>query len=294
MPEFTQDEREDAAAQYGWSLALINSNPELKRAFNAALDGGWSPSRFIAEIRDTGYFRKHQESWRLNETLKITDPGTWKANRAATVASLRDLAAGMGSIVNDGQLAKIADNVMGLGWNQAQQKDALAAYVTASSGGPLKGQFIGDAGQNAQALQQAAVRNGYKIPKGKLQEWNRAILAGNASVQDYQMFIRRQAAAAFPSFADELLAGADLDDVAAPYRDSMARLLELPEQKINLFDPTIRKALATKDPKTGKPTAMPIYDFEDSLRKDPRWMKTENAHREVMGLGKQVLGLMGF
>lgn len=290
----TQEEREDAAAQYGWSLALINSSPELKKAFRQAIDGGWSPQRFIAEIRDTDYFRKHAASWRENETLKVMDPATYKQRRTDQIAAARDAAAGMGAVMTENQLGRFADNVMSFGWSPAQQRDALATYVQAATGGPLKGQYIGDAGKNAQALQTAALRNGYKIPKGKLQEWNKAIMSGNSSVDDYQQFIRRQAAAAFPTFADELLAGADLEDVAAPYKNSMARLLEMPESKVTLFDPAIRKALASKDPKTGKAMATPIYDFEDSLRKDPRWMKTDNAHQEILGLGRSVLGLMGF
>lgn len=290
----TQDDRKDAAADFGFALAVLNSNPELKKAFGDAVTYGWTPQRFIAEIRDTTWFTKHAESWRKAETLRLSDSDTYKDDLAKSRTDLRDMAAQMGSTLTGKQLDAFALNSYRFGWSSSQQRDALATYVNVASGGPLKGQYIGDAGKNAADLQAIALRNGYKIPKGSLGRWNRDIMAGNATVQDYEARIRRQAAAAFPTFADELHAGADLEDLAAPYKSSMSQILEIPESQVTLFDPKIRKALASKDPKSGKPTATPLYDFEDQLRADPRWMKTDNAHSEVMGLGRRVLNQMGF
>jgi hypothetical protein len=293
-PHPTAANRADAAANFGFALAVLNSNPELKKAFGSAVKYGWTPQRFIAEIRDTDWFSKHAETWRKAETLRLTDPATYKDDLAKSRADIRDTAGQMGAVLTDKQLDAFALSSYRFGWTRSQQQDTLATYVHAASGGPLKGQYIGDAGKNAADLQSIALRNGYKIPKGSLGKWNRDIMAGNATVADYEQRIRRQAAAAFPTFADELHAGADLEDLASPYKASMARILEIPESEVTLFDPKIRKALASKDPKSGKPTATPIYDFEDQLRADPRWMKTDNAHAEVMGLGRQVLNQMGF
>jgi len=288
----TREEREDAASSYGWNLALLNSNSELKRIFNKAVDAGWSPNRFVASVRDTKWYKTHSDTWRTNEILRITDPKTFKQREAAQRAQVQDGAAAIGAVLTSKQLDKITHNTTMLGWNESQIRNALADYVKVASSGPLKGQYIGDAGKNATALQQAAVRNAYKIPAASLQEWNKAILKGDKSVSDYETFIRRQAAVQFPTFATELLAGADLEDIASPYKASMANILELNDRDIDLFDPTIRKALASKDT-AGKPAAMPIYDFENSLRRDPRWMKTANAHKEVLGMGRQVLTSMG-
>lgn len=290
----TKDDRANAAANYGFSLAVIRSHPQLRKAFESAVSYGWSPQRFIAEIRDTDWFKNNAANWREKQTLKLTDPATYKRDVEAVRASARDNAAAMGAVLTDAQLDRFAQNTYMFGWNDSQQRNTLATYVQVAAGGALKGQYIGEAGKNAQELRTAAMRNGYKIPKHKLQEWNKSILSGNSSMEDYQAFIRRQAAAAFPTFAEELNAGADLEDLASPYMDSMARILELNPREVNLFDPKVRKAMASKDAKTGKPSAVPIYDFETQLREDPRWMKTRNAHEEVMGMGRQVLQMMGF
>lgn len=287
------EERESAARQYGWSMSLIESDPELKKIFKKAVKQGYDSGRFVAEVMDTKWFKKHQASWRTNEALRLTDPAEYNARLKAAEANLRDNAAQMGTDISDKQLKKIAQNSMAFGWDAAQQRDAMAQYISRADSGDLKGQYVGQAGKDQAALKAIARANGYQIPKGRMSDWLKSIAAGDASVADYQKMMQRQAAAAFPSFADELAAGADLADLANPYMQRMASILEIPESKVDLFDPTIRKALASKDPQTGKPTAVPIYEFEDQLRADPRWAFTDNAHSQILGLGNKVLQSMG-
>lgn len=288
----TSSTRADAAASYGWSLAILNSNSELKKIFDKAVKAGYTPDRFVAEVRNTKWYQTHSDTWRQNEILRVTDPNTWKQREAAQKAQTSDIAASLGASLTAAQLGQISHNTLMFGWNESQVRDSMVDYVKVASSGPLKGQYIGEAGKNATALQAAAYKNGYRIPDASLTDWNKSIMRGDKSMEDYQQFVRRAAATSFPTFATELMAGADLDEIAAPYKASMARILELNDNEINLFDPTIRKGLASVDDK-GKPAAMPIYDFENSLRSDPRWMKTDNAHKEVLGLGRQVLSSMG-
>jgi hypothetical protein len=286
--------RKNTAAEYGWSITLMNSDPELKKLFNSAVTNTWEPARFQAELKNTKWFKKHSETARAALIAKTVDPGTWKATIESNSKALKDHAASLGAVLSDKQLAKIVSDTTLLGWNPAQQQDAMAKYVTVATAGPNKGQYIGAAGQNAQALRATAENNGYTISDKDLGKWTKAIAAGDSTVDDYQHFMRRQAALSFPSFADELYAGADMKDIANPYINKMAQTLELDPDSINLQDPTISKALASKDPKTGKPTAMAMYDFENSLRSDARWQKTDNAKQAaattVLGIGR-IMGL---
>lgn len=288
-----REKRENAAASYGWSLSLFNSDPELKRLFKDAVKEGWTPGKFSAELKDTKWFRQHSANWRQSETERVVDPGTWKAKQAANRASVADLAAKSGAVLSQKQLNKIADNAMMFGWNDAQIQNTLGSYVNYATEGPLKGQYFGDAGRNAEALRETARRNGYDISDSDLGKWNKAIARGESTVDDYQAFMRRQAALTFPSFATELEAGADMMDIANPYINSMARILELNPNQIDLHDKTIRRALASKNEKTGKPEAMAMYDFEDSLRKDTRWQYTDNAKQEAANMALNIGRRMG-
>jgi hypothetical protein len=70
-------------------------------------------------------------------------------------------------------------------------------------------------------------------------------------------------------------AGSDLIEVYQPYRQSMATILEIPMDKIDLNDPTLTNAITDKG-------NMTIFDFKKSLRKDPRWQYTDNAREIVL------------
>ena len=290
--EFTSD---DLAQRYGFTLALLNSDPELRKTFRRAVQEGWTADKFIAQMRDTDWFQKNSEQWRNAQVLMTTDPGEWKSRQKQVSSQLQDAAATMGAVVSPKVLKSLTESALMFGWNDAQQRNVLAGYVKATTSGPLTGQYIGNAGRTYDQLRQTALRNGYTIPKGKADQWIKSIASGDSTVEDWQDFIRRQTASTFPGFKDELMAGADLDDLASPYMERMAQMLELNPNTVKLSDPTIRKALAgTRDPKTGKVLASTVYDFEDTLRKDPRWMKTNNAHEQVLGMGRSVLQQFGY
>jgi hypothetical protein len=82
-------------------------------------------------------------------------------------------------------------------------------------------------------------------------------------------------------------AGSDLTEVYQPYRQSMATILELPMDKIDLNDPTLTNAITEKG-------NMTLFDFKKSLRKDPRWQYTDNARETVSSGLTQVLKDFGF
>jgi hypothetical protein len=72
----------------------------------------------------------------------------------------------------------------------------------------------------------------------------------------------------------------------------MAQVLELPPGQVNMFDPTIRKAMSYKD-SAGQAAPQPLWDFQNSLRKDPRWAKTQNAQDAAMGTAHKILSEFG-
>jgi hypothetical protein len=125
-----------------------------------------------------------------------------------------------------------------------------------------------------------------------MEKWLREIAAGDNTVTQVQEHIRRQTARVYSGFSDELYAGADLAELASPYTRSMAKILELNPNEIGMTDKSVMKAMSWKDEK-GKPAAMPLHEFEDNLRKDPRWLRTDNAHESVMGTANNLLRSFG-
>ena len=87
--------------------------------------------------------------------------------------------------------------------------------------------------------------------------------------------------------------GQTVADIAQPYMQTMAQILELPAGSVNLFDTTIKKALTYTDSKTLEKGAKPLWQFENELRSDPRWKQTKNAQDSLMQVGHKVLADFG-
>jgi hypothetical protein len=278
--------KDDLAKEYGFTLAFLKAaGKEVNDLFMQAVNETWSPEKFEAKIRATKWFKTHGEQYRQQLALETTDPGTYQQNLNTQIAAIRDKAATMGTEFTDKQLRNLADHAVKFGWNDSQLNDVMSKYITYSS---AKGQ----AGQNITSMQQTAWRNGIKLNGDTYRGWAQKIARGDTTVDDFNSYVRKQAASLAPSYADELKGGMDLYDIASPYMQSMASVLELNPADISLFDPTIRSALSGKGP-DGKPTSKTLWQFENDLRNDPRWLKTKNANDAMFSTARKVLNDFG-
>jgi hypothetical protein len=138
-----------------------------------------------------------------------------------------------------------------------------------------------------QQLQETARNNGLTLLPSQIESYTTRLKNGE-QVQTLQSNIRSLVAGTMPESVKKLIdSGIDLTEIYQPYRQSMASILEIPFDKIDLNDPTLTNAITDKG-------NMTLFDFKKSLRKDPRWQYTDNA-REVVSSGlTQVLKDFGF
>jgi hypothetical protein len=141
-----------------------------------------------------------------------------------------------------------------------------------------------------QDLLKTAVANGLDLDKtfaSQLPTWIKRIEAGE-NPEVFKQIIRQTAKIGLPDKVSQLLdQGLDLDAVYAPYRNTMASLLEVNPDSISLNDALLRTAIQGDK-------EMPIYDFQRQIKKDSRWQYTNNAREEVAGSVQQVLRDFGF
>lgn len=130
-------------------------------------------------------------------------------------------------------------------------------------------------------LRQFEANNGINLTEKFIQRNAQDIATGAKGPDEVTSLLRDQyVATAYPGLADKIRAGSDVADLAAPYLGTMQNLLELPDGSIDLNDPTIQRALSSTDEK-GNPTAVPLWQFKDIVKRDPRWASTDNAWSEV-------------
>lgn len=289
VPKLSEKE---LAEQYGFTMGFLNANPDLKKLFKSMVSEGWSKDMFQAKLRGTGWWKNHSDKERQYLTQMFTDPASARQSLSQASVSVRQLANQLGikeTAFTKKKLSEAAYNMVAKGWNEGQLRNYLGQYVY-FDGGDMEGQ--GADVQNE--LRSYAYSMGVKMSDSWYAAQTRTVLRGLATSTDLKNVMLRTAKASFPQYSKQLDAGQTVADIAQPYLQSMAQILELPAGSINLYDSTIKKALQYKNKTTLQTQAKPLWQFENELRGDPRWKQTKNAQDSLMQVGHQVLADFGF
>lgn len=279
---------EEQAANYGWSFAFLEHNPELKKMFEQATKETWSASKFQAEIRNTKWWQTTSDTVRKSQALKSSDPATYNANLTAARLQVQMLASETGAALPVGQLSKIAESVVNSGLDENGIRNILGNYV----GFTKNGTMTGEAGMHEYTMKQYASQMGVSISDQTLKSQAALVVRKMATTQDFESQLREQAKSMFPAFSSQIDGGQSVMDIATPYMQTMSQELGIPSTAINLQDPLIKSALNGLD-QNGRPAGKTLMDFTSNLRNDPRWGKTKGAQDQAMSVGHQVLQSMG-
>ena len=277
----------ETAANFGYSIAFFNSNPELKALLGQATAQNWNSSRFVAYLQNTQWFRDTSEAMRKYDALKSSDPATYQQQLAATRDHILNVGWQMGVGFGPNVAQHIADQAMQQGWSEDQLKRVMDGMLYVS-----KGQYRGQAGAFQQQFNQLAGDYGVNISDGTMGNWVKSAVLGTDDQKSIQEKVQQMAASKYVALADRIKGGETVRQIADPYIQSYGKILEVNPDNIKLDDPLIQHALTAKDPK-GQPTTQTVYDFENQLRNDPRWGKTQNAQDLMSSTANSILSTFG-
>jgi hypothetical protein len=286
----SKEERDLLAMMAGTTVSFFRSNSELSKLFDKALNEGWTGDRLLAAAKNTKWFKTHSSDQRKALALQKDDPAEWKARVSRTQADIQRMAREMGIPMSG--LKSFATLALTSGWNENQIRQEMgkfnSVYKSVRKGNLLGGQL----GQAYSRVRQAAFDNGVKVNNKTMATWLQRLASGKSTEQALMNNIQKRAMSSFPGLKEEILGGSTVREFADQYINTMADILELNPQDINLFDKDIRGALNAKNQK-GKFSPLSMADFEVRMRKDPRWMKTMNARDSMMDTGREVLQAFG-
>lgn len=296
---------------------IFRLDKDLSNLLVRAVNEKWTTDRWNKEIETTNWWRKNSDNVRKRlvsfgnysdlqgqgQDVSKSDYGLWlRKKRGQLKADAQALA---GVAITDQQADEIAKKIY-LGFLD-DDENAIRAFLvpligktTSIVGGKTMTGFGGQALKDYQTLQAIAKANGFNLSQilpgisatttgGDLEEAVlEKIALGELDVNRISQDARMMAAIGQPEFVRNLLnQGYDLEQVYAPYRNTMANVLELNAEQIDLNDPTLRSAISDKGETN-------LYDFQRQLRKDSRWQYTQNARQEVSDITLNVLRDFGF
>lgn len=281
-------EPEELAASYGWSYSFLKSNSELASIFGTAVAETWTADKFKAKVKDTKWWQATSEKVREAQILQATDPATYAAKVQATGMIVRMAANEMGAIVPEGVLSSIGENVMRTGMEDAELRHTLAQYIDFTKEGTLGGQ----AGQAQVRLTQLARLNGVQMSDQSMKNYAQQIAMGVTTMEQAEQYVRNMAKSMFPVYGEQIDAGENMQDIASPYIEQVSKDLELNPFDVGLDNPLVKRGLNGLTEK-GEPHGLTLYEFQNVVRSDPRWLQTNNAREGIMKVGNDVLRNMG-
>jgi len=305
----------DVAAGQDFALpeTLFKNIPSLNALLKKYVNTpGMTPDAFRKMLRNDVWYKKNSQEIKerfvqyynyrdLQESGQAQGTTDYEMQIDRIEASLRKRAVQIGSAAasDPAALRKAAENLYITNRSEDQSfiDDFLAASirpVAGMIGGKGTEGYTGQALTNYQELLRTARNNGFQIsdiiPGGaNEQQVLQGIASGKLDINRVIQDARKLAAQGQPQYVRDLLSqGYNLDQVFAPYRQTMAAVLEIDDpDTIDLNDPLLRSAISDKGD-------MNIYDFKKALRKDSRWQYTEQARQDVSRATLGILRDFGF
>jgi hypothetical protein len=273
-------------ADYGWADAVFNSNPELKKLLKKAKANDWDATTMQAAIRGTDWYRDHSASWRENWVLKRDNPGEFEQRRRTARGSVDAIANQWGVELTDQQRNQIAHDMLFLGLDEDEVVKAVGKFFK------MDDTLDGQAGDIQDQVEQLAADYGVRVSDKFVAGLVRGFMDGSMTEQDIQNHITGLAKSTYSALAPQIDAGMTVREIADPYVRSMSQLLELNDAELDLYDPTIRAALTGRAP-DGNPAVKPIWQFENEIRQDSRWLQTNNARDSFDRTANGILKMWG-
>jgi hypothetical protein len=224
----------------------------------------------------------------LSKIGQLKTTSAYARGLASAKAYIESVAAGLTGTMSPERLDAFVKRM----YDSANDKDPniinreLSALISYKPGTQLGGAIGGD----LTTLRATARANGFDLDTqfgSNINDWLQRLARGE-SIETFKNTIRGAAKLGLPDKVANLLdQGLDIKDIYAPYRNVMASVLEIAPDSIGLDDQTLRTAI-------GPEKELSIYDFQRSLRKDPRWQYTNNAREESSTAVLGVLRDFGF
>jgi len=226
-----------------------------------------------------------------NEFLTVFGAKAPKELSAAFAQELRNLQASR----SNKRVGKNEDIVI-QGVSPQERKDILNKYlknyatqqITLANSGDSKAQAAlqrGNFGLTLTTLKNAYADNGLPMNFQNLSKIATESALNPDTLKANINLINMQAKTYFPALADKIDKGYTVKQLLTPYINTRANILE---EDPDTVDISSLKSVAS-DPKG----LMGLYDYEVSLRKDPKWKTTKNALDTMSGLARDMTKMFG-
>jgi hypothetical protein len=285
----------------GFAADLINSDPSLQvwvqrvRAYMRKNKGRIPTPYELDEMKKGIDWFERFNSFQQEARMQQADPrrrADWQRSLELERQRARNIAQAYGVEIDEDVIESIALEARLDGLNDQEIRNKFRPFLESTIIGG--GELVGIAEDAERDLLQWSRANGLTLTGDTIAKYVKNIVENKQSIESVkddlrQMYLLGQ----YPAWADRIKQGFDPVDIAGPYKRRIADLLEIDADDIGMDDLLLRRGLEGVGA-DGKPSVVPLYEFDRMVREDPRWEFTNNAYNTYAKVGTDLLRMFGF
>jgi hypothetical protein len=300
----TETEKRIFAERYSYAYGLFVTNKELMNTLRTAIRENWTSDKFKAIIKGTKWWQNRDDNQRLAAAAEASDTRSFETTIGKVAEGLSDrilAITGQRISITDPKLIERAKKLYRdkyNSWEEEVDNVVKAEYLTLQKSPDNIFDLGGLLGKYQDNFMSTARSFGQRISDDMAGTYAMQVAKGDLTEDDIIDKIRRQAANLFPGYRDLIMQGINVDQISDTYRGWAASLFEVDEDAIDISDPNgigryISDALSYQDAK-GNYASMPLGQFKQQIRNDPKWQFTENARNSYLDFGRGLLQQFGY
>ena len=282
---------EAAAAQiYGGYYAIVKQNQEIASLLLLATEQGWDESKFQYQLEQTNWWKDTTGAAREFSIREQRDPSTVATEINNKAAELQAFGVQIGLTPGSVDYNQIARDSLRFGWGDQVTQNALNYRATQSVAGrySLLNGYYGD------KVRDLMRDYGQSLPNETLQIYVNDLATGAQSLETLKLEAEEAAKAMFPSIADRIARGQTVTQIAQPYRNTAASILEVDPNSIDFTNSEWAKAFTVQNA-DGSQRTMNFNEWGDYLRTNRQfgYEYTTQAKQRAYQVANQLADLFG-
>ena len=280
----------------GITEAMVKAHPDLAKVRELYVGGDYAAA--LNTLYGTEFYKSTSATQLTNEELRLNQPAVYDETIKNTwLPTLKNYVTQAGITVDDASLDALARAAFKKGLTPTSAATlAMFKPTTDASGKTIPNPIItGITGGTASTTRGNLATLNADYGTGYGQDWldtaAKSIATGATTEQFWSDQIKNQAAGSNPAWADQIKAGMTVKQIATPYINVYSNILGIDPAAITMNDTLLKQGLQGTDPT--KPAAMPLWEFEKAVRKDPRWAQSKDAMDSLSNTGSQILKQWG-
>lgn len=276
---------------YGYAAGWVDQ-PEVGPILLRAAREGWDPLKLQGEISGTSWWRSTSDSARQWANLTVTDPASAEQQRTQRIAELGAQAQTMGLALAPERLKLLAEDSLRFAWSSQQLRSALVAESSYSPQQAAQGQL----GANTATVK--ALAASYFVPMSEQSafQYGQALTAGTLTTDGLAVQLASLAKGRFPTLAKVIDSGVTPSAYFSPYRETIAQLLEVSPDSVDLLNDPRWSAVIDTVPQGGTMAdrrPMTLSETQAYARGLPEWDKTQNARTAAGNMAQFISSKFG-